>query len=205
MPLGLSIRAYARRRGVSQAAVQKAIRSERISTLADGSIDPEMADRQWAANTDQAKPRNSVSGEPRRRRDPEGPSLPAGSIAPGSAPTTGGYVQARGVREGYVAALARLEYLERVGEHVKRAEVRSALFTVYRFLRDRLQAMPDQLDSRLAASADRAECHDILLGEIDRILDELSAQAARQAVLSAPGKRAPVEPAGEPAAAVASA
>ena len=43
----LSMRAYARRRAVSLAAVQKAIESGRISLQPDGSIDPEGADRQW--------------------------------------------------------------------------------------------------------------------------------------------------------------
>jgi hypothetical protein len=36
----LSLRAYSRRRGVRLSAVQKAIKSGRIQTLADGRIDP---------------------------------------------------------------------------------------------------------------------------------------------------------------------
>ena len=45
---GLSIRAYARHRGVSHVAVKKAIDTGRISTLPDGTIDPNAADAQWA-------------------------------------------------------------------------------------------------------------------------------------------------------------
>jgi len=42
--MGLSIRAYARHRGVSDTAVHKAIRAGRITPEADGTIDPDKAD-----------------------------------------------------------------------------------------------------------------------------------------------------------------
>ena len=48
--MGLSIRAYARHRGVSHVAVKKAIDTGRIGQLPDGTIDPVAADAQWAAN-----------------------------------------------------------------------------------------------------------------------------------------------------------
>src|SRR5881409_1039956 len=51
---GLSQRAYARRRGVTHRAVQKAIKAGRITTSPDGTIDPARADAQWTANTDPA-------------------------------------------------------------------------------------------------------------------------------------------------------
>ena len=41
--MGLSIRAYARHRGVSDAAVRKAIAAGRITPEADGTVDPERA------------------------------------------------------------------------------------------------------------------------------------------------------------------
>ena len=49
--MGVSLRAYARMRGCSLTAVQKAISSKRITTLADGTIDPERANQDWAKNT----------------------------------------------------------------------------------------------------------------------------------------------------------
>src|SRR5258707_1242499 len=48
---GVSLRAYARMRGCSLTAVQKAISSKRITTLPDGTIEPERADKEWAKNT----------------------------------------------------------------------------------------------------------------------------------------------------------
>lgn len=48
---GISLREYARRKGVSHTAVEKAISSGRLATLPDGSINPEAAGRQWAENS----------------------------------------------------------------------------------------------------------------------------------------------------------
>ena len=53
--MGLSIRAYARHRGVSHVAVKKAIDTGRISQETDGTLDPERADQEWQQNT--ASPR----------------------------------------------------------------------------------------------------------------------------------------------------
>ena len=49
--MGLSIRAYARHRGVSHVAVKKAIDSGRITPEPDGTIEPNRADLEWAQNT----------------------------------------------------------------------------------------------------------------------------------------------------------
>ena len=74
--MGLSIRAYARHRGVSHVAVKKAIDTGRISQLPDGTIDPVVADAQWAANT---TPTASM-GEPYR-------DAPAGAVEDHAAAT----------------------------------------------------------------------------------------------------------------------
>ena len=50
--MGLSIRAYARHRGVSDTAVHKAIRAGRITPEADGTLDPDKAEREWNRNTE---------------------------------------------------------------------------------------------------------------------------------------------------------
>ena len=49
--MGVSLRAYARMRGCSLTAVQKAIASKRITALPDGTLDPERANQEWAKNT----------------------------------------------------------------------------------------------------------------------------------------------------------
>lgn len=57
--MGVSRRAYAAHRGVSESAVRKAIASGRITPEADGTIDPARADAEWAAQTDPAKQRGA--------------------------------------------------------------------------------------------------------------------------------------------------
>ena len=53
--MGISIRAYARHRGVSHVSVMKAMEAGRIAAESDGSIDPVRADRDWLVNTTQPK------------------------------------------------------------------------------------------------------------------------------------------------------
>ena len=49
--MGISLRAYAKARGCSLTAVQKAIATKRITKLPDGTIDAERANREWSKNT----------------------------------------------------------------------------------------------------------------------------------------------------------
>ncbi|MFO0450795.1 MAG: hypothetical protein ACK52I_19395, partial [Pseudomonadota bacterium] len=53
--MGLSIRAYARHRGVSHVAVLKAARAGRIKLEADGTIDATKADAAWTRSSDPAR------------------------------------------------------------------------------------------------------------------------------------------------------
>jgi len=62
--MGLSIRAYARHRGVSDAAVRKAIAAGRITPEGDGTVDPERADAEWVRNTE--APRTGTRTKPVR-------------------------------------------------------------------------------------------------------------------------------------------
>ena len=86
MPL-LSLRAYAKHRGVSLAAVQKAIHSGRITPNSDGLIDSDRADAEWAAKT-----------RPRQHRARLAPSAVR---EPAEAGGAGGldYFRARAIRE----------------------------------------------------------------------------------------------------------
>ena len=53
--MGISLREYARRRGVSHVAVMKAIKVGRITPEPDGSLDPAKVDAQWDDRTDPAR------------------------------------------------------------------------------------------------------------------------------------------------------
>src|SRR5688572_20396104 len=107
---GISQEKYAQRRGVTSAAVRKALASGRIIANPDGSIDPVRADADWTRNTDASKVR--------------------GSRANGAA-----YLKARAKRERYLAELARLEYEAAAKRLVSAEEVEKAAFETGRRIR----------------------------------------------------------------------
>jgi len=177
MPL-MSVRAYGRHRGVSHVAVLKALSSGRIRRGADGKIDSEAADRDWAQSTNQAKPLNSVSGDPKHRRAPDEPSRPTlGSdrgMSHGSHQIAGGYAAARAIRESYAARLAQLDYEQRRGQLVDVNEVRAEAFRCARTARDQLTAIPHRIAPIIAGISDPGECRRMLSEEIEKVCRQLS-------------------------------
>jgi len=170
----ISQREYARRRGVSRQAVQRAVNSGRISTVA-GNIDPERADREWVENTDQSKPRNRITGRPKHARAAGQPAEPMafGASESGDGSATG-YARARAAREVYQAQLAKLELDVRNGVLVRADEVRVGAFNMARKTRDQLVAIPDRVAATLAATQDPVEVHRILEEEIERVCQEIA-------------------------------
>jgi pyruvate/2-oxoglutarate dehydrogenase complex dihydrolipoamide acyltransferase (E2) component len=158
----LSLRAYAKHRGVSLAAVQKAIHSGRITANADGLIDSDRADAEWAAKTRPGQ----------RRARPAPPAMREQAEAPGA----GGldYFRARAIRESYLARLAKIEFEEKTAKLVSRDEVQVAAFTRGRVVRDNLLNIADRLAATLAAESDVDKVHRLLSDEIRMALDALT-------------------------------
>jgi hypothetical protein len=180
----MSARAYARRRGVSHTAVNLAVRSGRIPTV-NGRIDPDAADRAWAQNTDESKPRNSVSGQSKKgrlERQLATPSAPAGNSGPGVSPAPGGggsYATSRAVRESYLARTAKLEFEERIGKLISADESRLAQFTAARKARDMLLGLSAQLAPLLVGLSDVSEVERILTTELTRVCSAISAEVRK--------------------------
>ena len=186
MTARLSIRGYARHRGVSHSAVRKALASGRIVAGEDGTIDPALADSKWAESTDLSKPRNSVIGVPKKRRVPGLPSDPLGSLGPEAGEVPNGsslgdaarlvasYAGSRAAREAYMARLAKLEFEQRSGKLVDADGVRAQAFAVGRRVRDSLLGMPDRLAPILAGNSDASVIHRMLTDAITQSLAELS-------------------------------
>jgi hypothetical protein len=149
--MGLSIRAYARRRGVSHVAVLKAVKQGRIVPEADGTIDPAKADSSWERLSDPAR-RSPVADKLRAV-----PEAAVGSVRetlkeqglPFSGSLT--FVQARTAHEIAKAHLARLRLQERKGELVDRPGAAALVFRLAREERDAWINWPARVAALMAA------------------------------------------------------
>lgn len=154
--MGLSIRAYARHRGVSHVAVKKAIDTGRITALPDGTIDPDAADAQWAQNT--LQPRRAAAQEKvgtTRARPAPAEATPQRDVADTStAPMSAGgtsLLQARTVNEVLKAKLNNLELAHRKKELVDRAQAVAHVFKLARIERDAWLNWPARISAQMAA------------------------------------------------------
>ncbi len=153
----VGLREYARHRCTSLSTVQKAISSGRISTLPNGMIDSDVADREWRENTE-VRPKGS-----RKKRHDDDDAFGAAQ-----------YTKARAVHEHYQARLAKLEYEEKTGSLISKDEVQIATFNSFRQYLDEMLNIPDRVAAMLAAENDAAKCYEILATEIRKALNEFS-------------------------------
>lgn len=131
--MGISIRAYAKHRGVSPSAVHKAIKTQRISPEADGTLEIATADQQWEKNTN-----------PRRKpwQDKKAVSKAAldtvkETLAPDSASSdTTIYLQAKAANEVLKAELNRLKVRKQKKELIDKAQATAHVFALARAERD---------------------------------------------------------------------
>jgi hypothetical protein len=168
--MGVSIRAYARHRGVSHVAVLRAAKAGRIPMEPDGTIDPAKADGAWQRSTDPARGR--------RKQDAPATKLkPVPEAALGSVRETlkeqglpaGGnvtFVQARTAHEIAKAHLARLRLQRMKGELVDRARATALVFRLAREERDAWLNWPARAAALIAAELG-AEAH-----AVQKLLDE---------------------------------
>jgi hypothetical protein len=181
----VSLRAYAKHRGVTLKAVQKAIESGRIHPNADGKIDTDRADAEWARNTAPKVRRTaSISNPPARAEQPRTESASGGGLD---------YAMARAIIANYEARLVKLDYEERIKKLVKADEVSIAAFNLFRMFRDRLLNMPDRVVGALLAEFREAlralgvnvemvsleKVHGILMVEVRSFLEEFADAAHR--------------------------
>ncbi|SFM91514.1 elements of external origin [Nitrosomonas communis] len=140
--MGLSIRAYARHRGVSHVAVIKAIEAGRIKQEADGTIDPEQADREWERNTALPRKKSTMQN-----------NTTAETISTGSANGTS-LLQACTVNEVVKAQTNKVRLAQLKGELVDRPQAIAHVFQLARTERDAWLNWPARISAQLAAKLD---------------------------------------------------
>ena len=122
--MGISIRAYGRHRGVSEAAVRKAIKTGRIGLETDGTIDIAKADKDWQDNTTSRK------------------------FLPPSEETT--FMQAKTVNEVLKTETNKLKLSQLKGELVNKAEVLAHVYKLARIERDAWLNWPARISAVIA-------------------------------------------------------
>lgn len=149
--MGISIRAYARHRGVTDTAVHKAIRAGRITPEADGTIDADRADREWARNSD--VPKAGTRAKEAKVVVPE-TGTPSND-GPAALPTGGtSLLQARTVNEVVKAQTNKVRLARLKGELVDRPQAIAHVFKLARSERDAWLNWPARISAQMAARLD---------------------------------------------------
>lgn len=175
----MGYREYARHRGVSLGAVQKALRDGRITANDEKKIDSAVADRDWAVNTDAS--RIAVSAievvVPLAQKEisfaaPAGEEAdkPAAEELTGSDNNASRYRESRASREFYVAAKQKLEYEQLLGQLINVDDAKRIAFTSFRAIRDSVLNVAARIKDQLAAETDPHVCEELLDRELSAAL-----------------------------------
>lgn len=156
---------YARKRGVQKSAVHKAVQTGRI-TLINGKIDPEVADIQWAKNTNASQQRNQFAQSSLVVVPGDDPVDPIAGIF--------NLATARAKREHFDAELSEMRARKESGELVAANEITAAITAAAAMIRSALERMPDKLADRLAAETSALTIHALMQTEIDQVLDDMT-------------------------------
>jgi hypothetical protein len=164
--MGISIRAYARHRGVTDTAVHKAIRSGRVTPEADGTIDADQADAQWERNTSAPKTGTQqpvvkvkvpeIDGPERSSTGGTGASGATGGMGTTGSANVGGsggtsLLQARTVNEVVKAQTNKVRLARLKGELVDRPQAIAHVFKLARSERDAWLNWPARISAQMAA------------------------------------------------------
>lgn len=175
--MGMSIRAYARHRGVAHNAVRKAIQAGRIQREKDGTIEVTQADADWEKNTNPLKRSNGIA----TRDEVTSDEVTSDGATRGRAMssrvsgTTNGLVQARTAHEIAKAHLARQRLQEKKGELISKDLVKAQVFRFGRQIRDAWMTWPSRVSAQMAAElqVDEHVLHMVLASYVREHLNEL--------------------------------
>jgi hypothetical protein len=162
----LSLRAYARHRGVQLRAVQKAIEAGRLvqSVTHDGQgrpriVDAALADAEWDANTNAVKATPSLLKKALEAPPASSAPVPPVPTAPAAGSPSGPplgddgkpmtLLEASALEKSWKAKLAELDYQQQVGELVSAKEVEARTVEVFTRCRTKLLGIPSKAKTHL--------------------------------------------------------
>lgn len=150
---------YARSRDVTPQRVYQLIHRGKLTTI-NGKIDPEKADKEWAAY-DQSLGR---SGRKKKHA--------------GRSPMQDAILR----KELAKAEIEEMKAAQLRGELVSAAEVKSTVYSLAATVRNALLRIPKRISSQVAAESDQHKVRTILEGEIAQALTDLSKRGLARAL-----------------------
>lgn len=149
----VSIREYAKHRGVSHTAVQKAIASGRLVASVTGSgkttlVDVAAADVEWPRGAREMMNDAFHESAPAERAEPA-PRQAEPSPSPEMSKSTATYQQSRAVREAYAARLAKLEFEKRSGKLVDADEIEKKWTDIASLVRTRVLGIASKAKQKI--------------------------------------------------------
>ncbi len=191
----VSIREFARRVGVSDTAVLKAIKTEKIVKALDYTIphrpkiDPDVALEEWGKNYDPTYERTSKENKsmgsevltPNPKAVSKKEKVDTSDKADTPEPSNGKSLADIKRQTAEVKLhIAAIELKEKRGELVNKDKVYKALFSAGQEVRSTMQAIPDRVIDDVLASKSRNEAHQILFNAIADALETLSEISNRE-------------------------
>jgi hypothetical protein len=149
-----------------------AVARRRIRRNADGLIDSEEADRDWAANTLHSNARPGPRQQAQAVEPVSDTEIPAVQVS--SSKMARNLARARAAKEAFEARLKKIELEERQGNLLCRSSVQIEAFNRARVLRDAILNVPDRVAAQLAAESEAPVIRDILETELVLVLKEYS-------------------------------
>jgi oligoribonuclease (3'-5' exoribonuclease) len=161
---GVSQAEYARMRNMTRQNVHKHIQSGIITTLPNGNIDPEAADKEMADKLDPAHAQGNKGTEHIAPTNGKG--------AKGEDSNTFNFNRIKTLEKGYDVKIKELAYKKMAGEVVNKKKVESAFSSKITAVVRRLQKISKRISPAVAKESDRVKCEAMILNEIKEAVEE---------------------------------
>lgn len=200
----MSLRGYARHRGVQLQAVQKAVKTGRIEILRQetrGSktyffVDSDKCDTTWQERTDPVQQRTATrrdmgiveNGAPQNIPEQTKQTTPGGVSKNSTGAGGEMYGKARAAKEAFAAKMAELNYLERVGKKLDTDIIMRIWADMSSMVRDNMLNIPARISAILAAETDEKKVNEILMHEIRVVLTNLADDKLNNKIAQATSK-----------------
>ena len=146
--MDLSKSAYACHRGVSEAAIRKAIKTGRITMNPDGTIDPRKADVEWEQTTIRVKA--APFSAPKAKATASSKMLNDRRDALAQSPSSTTYLQAKTAHEVLKVQTSKVRLQSLKGDLIDRKQALTHVFQLARALRDSWLNWPTRIASVMA-------------------------------------------------------